>query len=75
VEGIVKTAQLKINGMHCQACVRRVMAAIGKVGGVQSSTVDIGSAAVQFDPNQTSEQQIAEAVRAVGFELPAGETT
>ena len=70
----MKTAQLKIAGMHCQSCVRRVTAAIGKVSGVQSSKVDIGSAAVQFDPDQTSEEQIAEAIRAVGFELPAGET-
>ena len=71
----MKTAQFKIEGMHCQACVRRVTSAIEKVGGVKSSKVDVGSADVEFDPAQTSKEKIAEAVRAVGFELPAGETS
>ena len=71
----MKTALLKIDGMHCQACVRRVTAAIEKVAGPESAKVEIGSAAVKFDPEKTSEQAIAEAVRAIGFELPAGETT
>jgi copper chaperone CopZ len=70
----VKTAQLKIEGMHCQACVRRVSTAIGKVEGVQSAKVDIGSASVEFDPGLTSQKKIEEAVLAIGFELPAGET-
>jgi copper chaperone len=75
VEGIVKeTTQLKIQGMHCQACVRRVTNAIQKVEGVESATVDIGSAAVEFDPAKTSRAVIAEAVAAIGFELPPGET-
>lgn len=71
----MKTALLKIEGMHCQACVRRVTAAIENVTGPASAKVEIGSAAVQFDPSKTSEQAIAEAVRAIGFELPAGEMT
>ena len=71
----MKTALLKIDGMHCQACVRRVTTAIEKVAGPESAKVEIGSAAVHFDPEKTSEQAIAEAVRAIGFELPAGETT
>jgi copper chaperone len=71
----LKTALLKIEGMHCQACVRRVTAAIEKVDGLNSAKVEVGSAAVEFDPEKTSEQDIAEAVRAIGFELPAGETT
>ena len=71
----MKTTQLKIGGMHCQACVRRVTAAIEKVDGFKSANVAVGSAKVEFDPEKTSEEQIAEAVRAIGFELPAGETT
>ncbi len=61
--------------MHCQACVRRVTAAIEKVNGLESAKVEIGSANVEFDPEKTSEQEIAAAVRAIGFELPAGEMT
>ena len=69
----MKTTQLKISGMHCQACVRRVSTAIGKVDGVKSAQVQVGSAAVEFDSTKTSESEIAEAVRAIGFELPACE--
>jgi copper chaperone len=65
------TTNLKIDGMHCQACVRRVTAAIGKVEGVTSSKVEIGSAAVDFDPTRTTKENIAEAVREAGFETPA----
>ncbi len=70
----MKIAQLKIDGMHCQACVRRVSTAVEKVDGVQTAKVDIGSASIEFDPAKTSEQAIGDAIRAVGFELPAGET-
>ena len=64
------TTNLKIDGMHCQVCVRRVIAAISKVEGVKSSKVEIGSAAVDFDPSVTSKEVIAEAVREAGFETP-----
>jgi copper chaperone len=67
----MNTTNLKIDGMHCQACVRRVSAAIGKVEGVKSSKVEIGSAAVDFDPTLTTKESIAEAVREAGFETPA----
>ncbi|MEP6536671.1 MAG: heavy-metal-associated domain-containing protein [Bryobacteraceae bacterium] len=70
----MKTAELKINGMHCQSCVRRVTAAIEKVDGLKSANVAVGSANVEFDPAKTSEEEIAAAVRAIGFELPPGET-
>ncbi len=64
----MNTTNLNIDGMHCQACVRRVTAAIDKVAGVKSSKVGIGSAAVDFDPSVTSIEDIAEAVREAGFE-------
>jgi copper chaperone CopZ len=67
----MNTANLKIDGMHCHACVRRVTAAIGKVEGVKSSKVEIGSAAVDFDPALTTKENIEEAVREAGFETPA----
>ena len=46
VEGIVKTAQLKIEGMHCQACVRRVTS----VG----SAVKTGSTEIRSSSRSTS---------------------
>jgi copper chaperone len=65
--------KITIDGMHCQACVRRVSAALSKLAGVHGAEVDVGSASVQFDPGKISERDIAEAVRAAGGETPAGQ--
>ncbi len=69
----MQTAKIEISGMHCQACVRRVSAALDKVAGVHAAKVDIGSASVEFDPDKVTEKDIAEAVRAAGFETPGGQ--
>lgn len=36
--------KLLINGMHCQACVKRVEKALSSVEGVKVESVEIGSA-------------------------------
>lgn len=61
--------ELKIDGMHCGACVRRVTVALQKVEGVQPETVqvEVGSAAVNFDAEKASQQEIVNAVNAIGF--------
>ena len=38
---------LKIDGMHCDACVRRVTLTLEKMPGVTVGTVAIGSATVE----------------------------
>ncbi len=65
----MESTTINIGGMHCQACVRRVSTAIGKVPGIVSAKVDVGSAAVEFDPQETSLPAIAEAVKSAGFEV------
>lgn len=57
--------KLAIEGMHCQACVRRVQKAIEKVEGVQVGAVEVGSATVEARPDQ--EQAVLEAVRKAGY--------
>jgi copper chaperone len=59
---------LSIEGMHCEACVRRVTAALGKMEGVQVDSVEIGSASVTFNPEQVTVEKIAGAVNKIGFE-------
>lgn len=39
--------ELKIEGMHCGACVRRVTQALEKTPGVKVESVAIGSAVVE----------------------------
>jgi copper chaperone CopZ len=58
---------LSIEGMHCDACVRRVTNVLAAVGGVQVKSVEVGSARIAFDPAQASPEQIAAAVDRIGF--------
>lgn len=58
--------KLQIEGMHCQACVRRVQNAITSVEGAQAKDVEIGSASVSVDPSR--EQQVIDAIRKAGYE-------
>jgi copper chaperone len=43
---------IAIEGMHCQACVKRVRMALEKVDGVTVREVSIGSAVVDADAKQ-----------------------
>ena len=58
---------LKIDGMHCDACVRRVTAVLSQVPGVEVKNVQVGSAAVAFDPAKASPVTIAQAISKIGF--------
>jgi copper chaperone len=58
--------RVAIDGMHCEACVKRVRKAIEKVGGARVENVEIGSAAIAIDPAR--EADVIEAVRKAGYE-------
>ena len=58
---------LSIDGMHCGGCVRRVTATLRGVKGVELGPVEVGSAEMTFDPNQTSSDEITAAVNRIGF--------
>jgi copper chaperone len=58
---------LSIEGMHCEACVRRVSAALRAIAGVELNIVEIGSARMGFDAGFTNPKEIAAAVSAIGF--------
>ncbi len=62
------TLTLSIEGMHCQACVRRVTDALQGVSGVQPKSVSVGSAQVAFNPDKTTPEEIAAAVNSIGFQ-------
>ena len=61
------TLKLSIEGMHCGACVRRVTTALQAVPGVQLGSVEVGSAKLTFNPEETTAQEIAVAVNGIGF--------
>ena len=57
--------KLAIEGMHCDACVRRVRKAIEKVDGTEIQSVHVGSAEVQPAPGR--EEAVLQAVREAGY--------
>lgn len=65
--------KLAIDGMHCGACVRRVTDILQKTAGIKLGSVDIGSAEMSFDPNQTTLEEIISAVSSVGFQAHLAE--
>jgi copper chaperone len=62
-----KTISVKIDGMHCEGCVRRVTQALNATSGVQVDSVEVGSASVTIDPRQVSPGQIKTALMNIGF--------
>ncbi len=61
------TLNLSIDGMHCEACVRRVTNALTGVEGVHVGSVTVGTATVTFDPLKTLPEQITGAIDSIGF--------
>ena len=58
---------LTIEGMTCEHCVRAVRSRLEKTDGVKVSGVEIGSAAVEFDPRKTNLHDIEEAIADEGY--------
>ena len=60
---------IKIEGMHCGGCVKRVDAALNAIDGV-SATVDLatGSAVVELT-KEVSNEVLREAVEDLGFDV------
>jgi periplasmic mercuric ion binding protein len=64
----VKT-EIKVSGMTCGACAVSVKSALTRVKGVKNAEVssEKGIAIVVYDDEQTSEQQLREAINKTGF--------
>lgn len=64
-------ATYTIKGMHCASCAQNVERTVGKLAGVQSANVNLATEklTVDYQPETTSLDQMAEAVKGIGFEL------
>jgi copper chaperone len=63
---IMRELTLRIENMHCGACVRRVAQALEKISGVQVGEVRIGAARV-LAPDDVRESALAGAVEKAGY--------
>ncbi|WP_031495080.1 heavy-metal-associated domain-containing protein [Bryobacter aggregatus] len=60
----MEKTELKIDGMHCGACVRRVTALLSGVDGVKVEHVEVGKAVVSGDAPVSA---LVSAVESGGF--------
>jgi MerR family transcriptional regulator, copper efflux regulator len=67
----MKTAILKIDGMHCDGCARTVQALVSAEPGVQKATVSFKTreARVLFDPQAVSEDHLTATIRQAGYSV------
>lgn len=65
----MKEVQLKVNGMDCTHCERRLETALAQVDGVFRSKADHqqGSISVVIDPAKTNPEAINAAIAKAGF--------
>jgi copper chaperone CopZ len=66
---MTQATRIDIEGMHCDACSRRVRAALDNLPGVSVSDVKVGQAHVERDPAVASDESIRTAVEAQDFRV------
>lgn len=59
---------LKIKGMSCGGCVRRVELGLKKIPGVTVKEVKVGSARISMDEGTASVESVSKAIAEMGFE-------
>ena len=71
-----RTISLPVMGMTCAACAARVEKRLAKIEGVREASVNLATekATVTFDPRAVDIASLAQAVKAIGYDVPANRT-
>lgn len=66
----MKEINLKVSGMHCTGCSKRLEKVLNNLDGVESANVDFEStiAHIVYDENVLNIEKIKEAIEYAGFE-------
>ena len=67
----MKKEIFKIKGIHCASCVMTIERMLQKQAGVKSASVNLvnESALIEFDDNLVSENDLAKAIKDIGYTL------
>ena len=60
--------ELKVKGMSCEHCVKRVKAAVEGVDGVSSVSVDLNAGAVKYSAEKDVTKEVIEKIKEAGYE-------
>lgn len=68
-----QTLNLAVGGMTCGNCARSVERTLSGTPGVTKAQVELtaGQATVEYDPELVKPEVLAQAVRDLGYEVPA----
>ena len=68
----METLELKIDGMHCDGCVKSVTRTLTALPGVEKVDVSLaeGKANVSYDPARAGVAEFRRAVERAGFKAP-----
>ena len=68
-----QTLKMNVSGMTCGNCSRSVERKLSATPGVTKATVYLvnASATVEYDPDVVNPEALANAVRQLGYEVPA----
>ena len=68
-----QTLNLTVQGMTCGNCARSVERKLAATPGVKKASVDLQStrATVEYDPELVKPEALANAIRGLGYEVPA----
>ena len=68
-----QTLKMNFGGMTCGNCSRSVERKLSATPGVSKATVDLvnASATVEYDPDVVKPESLDNAVRQLGYEVPA----
>ena len=67
--------KISITGMHCDSCISSVQDALKSVPGLQSCSVEVGAAQVEYDENTARRSDVVAAIRSAGtFDVDRLET-
>ena len=64
-------ATFEISGMSCGHCVKAVDKALTSLDGVTVEQIEVGRAAVAFDPARIEPRQITDAIEDAGYQVTA----
>jgi copper chaperone CopZ len=67
-----RSVELRVDGMTCAGCENTICSSVKAVEGVQSCAADhvAGRVTIVYAPAKTSEQQLADTIRAAGYQVP-----
>ena len=71
----MKTATLKIEGMHCDGCAETIKGLVEKEPGVRMVAVSFadGQARVLYDPDRISVERLVDVIQTPGFRVAGHE--